>query len=97
MALGERGSGLLARLKTELELTPEEMEKISTALQAEFVAIKNAGPPGTGASQDEMREQARMRIAKVLRTVLEPREVQEIRGYGAAKAERTAPRHAMGV
>ncbi len=72
VALGERGSGLLARLKSELELTPEELEKISTALQAEFVAIKNAGPPGTGANQDEAREQARMRIAKVLRTVLSP-------------------------
>jgi HlyD family secretion protein len=72
VALGERGSGLIARLKTELELTPEELEKISTALQAEFVAIKNAGPPGTGANQDEAREQARMRIAKVLRTVLSP-------------------------
>ena len=72
VSLGERGSRMLERLKTELELTPEEMEKIKTALEAEFAAIKNAGPPGTGASQDDAREQARMRIAKVLRSVLSP-------------------------
>jgi HlyD family secretion protein len=72
VSLGERGSRLLERLKTELELTPEEIGKIKTALEAEFAAIKNAGPPGTGASQDDMREQARMRIAKVLRSVLSP-------------------------
>jgi HlyD family secretion protein len=72
VSLGERGSRMLGRLKTELELTPEEMGKISTALEAEFAAIKNAGPPGAGASQDDAREQARMRIAKVLRSVLSP-------------------------
>jgi multidrug efflux pump subunit AcrA (membrane-fusion protein) len=72
VSLGERGSRMLGRLKTELELTPEEMGKISTALEAEFAAIKNAGPPGAGASQDDAREQARMRIAKVLRSVLRP-------------------------
>ena len=72
VSLGERGSRMLGRLKTELELTPEETGKISTALEAEFAAIKNAGPPGAGASQDDAREQARMRIAKVLRSVLSP-------------------------
>lgn len=72
VSLGERGSRLLEHLKTELELTPDEIDKIKTALEAEFAAIKNAGPPGTGTNQDEMREQARMRIAKVLRSVLSP-------------------------
>ena len=68
----QRGSRLIERLRTELELTPEEVDKIKTALEAEFAAIKNAGPPGTGVSQDDMREQARMRIAKVLHSVLSP-------------------------
>ncbi len=72
VSLGERGSRLIERLRAELELTQEEVDKIKTALDAEFAAIKNAGPPGAGASQDEMREQARLRIAKVLRSVLTP-------------------------
>jgi len=69
---GDRGARLLERLKDQLELGEEEMGKIRTALEAEFAAIKNAGPPGAGAAQEDMREQARMRIAKVLRAVLTP-------------------------
>jgi hypothetical protein len=61
---------MLARLKDQLELSQEEIGKIKVALEAEFAAIKSAGPPGTGAAQDEMREQARMRVSKVLRALL---------------------------
>jgi HlyD family secretion protein len=67
MAADER---MLARLKDQLELSEVEVGKIKVALEAEFAAIKSAGPPGTGAPQDEMREQARLRVAKVLRAVL---------------------------
>lgn len=69
---GDRRARLLQRLREQLELTEEELGQIDAALDAEFAAIKNAGPPGAGAVQEDMREQARMRIAKVLRAVLTP-------------------------
>jgi multidrug efflux pump subunit AcrA (membrane-fusion protein) len=69
---GDRRARLLQRLREQLELTEDELEKINAGLDAEFAAIKNAGPPAAGASQDDMREQARTRIAKVLRAVLAP-------------------------
>jgi HlyD family secretion protein len=69
---GERGARLLQRLKEQLELGEEELREIRAALDAEFAAIKNAGPPAVGVAQEDMREQARMRIAKVLRAVLAP-------------------------
>ena len=70
---GDRATRLLERLKDQLELGEEELSKIRVALEAEFAAIKNAGPPGAGAAtQEDMREQARTRIAKVLRAVLTP-------------------------
>jgi HlyD family secretion protein len=67
MAGDDRSARMLARLKDQLELSQEEIGKIKVALEAEFAAVKSAGPPGT---QDEMREQARMRVSKVLRAVL---------------------------
>jgi HlyD family secretion protein len=70
MAADDRSARMLARLKDQLELSEVEVGKIKVALEAEFAAIKSAGPPGTGAPQDEMREQARLRVAKVLRAVL---------------------------
>jgi HlyD family secretion protein len=70
--LGDRGSRMLERLKTQLELSDDEMGKVRTALEAEFAAIKNAGPPGSAPASDDVREQARMRIAKVLRAMLSP-------------------------
>ena len=55
-----RGRGCLARLKDELELGEEEIGKISAALEAEFAAIRSAGPPGAAAiAQEDMREQVR--------------------------------------
>jgi HlyD family secretion protein len=69
---GDRGARLLERLKDQLELGEEEIGKIHTALEAEFAAIRNAGPPGTAPAQEDVREQVRMRIAKVLRTALTP-------------------------
>jgi len=69
---GERGARLLQRLKDELELSEDELGKIRAALEAEFAAIKNAGPPGAAPVTEDVREQVRMRIAKVLRAVLTP-------------------------
>ncbi|MBK5197917.1 MAG: hypothetical protein JJE37_06510, partial [Methyloceanibacter sp.] len=68
----DRGGRMLERLKTQLELSDDELGKIRTALDAEFAAIKNAGPPGSAPAADDAHEQARMRIAKVLRAVLSP-------------------------
>jgi len=39
---------------------------------AEFAAIKSAGPPGAAPVTEDVREQVRIRIAKVLRAVLTP-------------------------
>src|SRR4030042_304254 len=43
---GDRAARLLERLKDQLELGEEELGKIGAALEAEFAAIKNAGPDG---------------------------------------------------
>src|SRR4029079_18396013 len=59
---GERGARLLQKLKDELELSEDELGKIRVALEAEFAAIKNAGPPGTAPVTEDVREQVRMRI-----------------------------------
>lgn len=72
LAVGDRSARLLARLKEQLELGEEELGKIRAALEAEFATIRNASAPGTAAPQEDVREQARMRIAKVLRAVLTP-------------------------
>jgi HlyD family secretion protein len=72
VSLGERGGRLLGHLKAELELTPEEMTKIETQINTELAAFNSAAPPGTGPAPTELREQVRMRIAKVLKSVLSP-------------------------
>ncbi|HYJ57845.1 MAG TPA: efflux RND transporter periplasmic adaptor subunit [Methyloceanibacter sp.] len=72
LAGGDRGARLLQRLKEQLELSEEELDEIRAALEAEFAAIRNAGPPALGVAQEDMREQARLRIAKVLRAALAP-------------------------
>jgi HlyD family secretion protein len=74
---GERGARLLAKLKDELELGEEELGQIRAALQAEFAAIQNAGPPGSTAITEDVREQVRMRIARVLRSVLTPEQYKK--------------------
>jgi len=71
-AAGERTNRLLDRLKVDLELTPEEVDKVRSGVEAEFAALRSAGPPGAGPNQEDAREQARMRVSKVLRTVLAP-------------------------
>ena len=68
LASDDRSARMLARLKDQLELSEQDLSKIKVALEAEFAAIKSAGPPGAGASQQDMRDQ--MRVAKVLRAVL---------------------------
>ncbi len=68
----ERTARMLERLKADLGLTPDEVEKIKKGVEAEFAVLKAASSSGVGASQEDAREQARMRVAKVLRTVLAP-------------------------
>ena len=88
---GDRRARLLQRLREQLELTEEELGKINAGLDAEFAAIKNAGSPAASVSQEDMREQARMRIAKVLRAVLtaEKHEKYEERRYGPMPTARS--------
>src|SRR6478736_2444469 len=71
-AAGDRTNRLLDRLKVDLELTPEEVNKVRSGVEAEFAALRSADPPGAGPNQEDAREQARMRVAKVLRAVLTP-------------------------
>jgi HlyD family secretion protein len=80
---GHRTGRLLDRLKVDLELTPEEVDKVRAGVGAEFTTLKSAAPPGTEPSQDDAREQARMRIAKVLRVVLTPDQYKNTRSYSA--------------
>lgn len=84
-ASGDRSGHLLDKLKVDLDLTPEEVDKVRAGMQAEFAAIKSAGPPGMGPSQDEMREQARMRISNVLHTVLTPDQYQKFQSLQRAR------------
>ena len=70
--VGERGARLIEKLKTQLELTEDEMGKVKAALDAEFAAIQSAGPPGTAPMSADVREQVRMRIAKAPRAELSP-------------------------
>lgn len=69
---GDRTARLLDRLKNDLGLTQDEIDKVREGIEAEFTALRNASPPGAGPASDDAREQARMRIAKVLRAVLTP-------------------------
>jgi hypothetical protein len=83
---------MLARLKDQLELSEQDVNKIKVALEAEFAAIKSAGPPGAGGSQQDMRDQARMRVAKVLRAVLPS---EKYKKYEEMQRQRpTGPRRA---
>ena len=68
----ERTGRLLDRLKVDLALTPEEIDKVRSGVEAEFAALRSIGPQGVGGSQEDAREQARLRVAKVLRAVLTP-------------------------
>ena len=63
---------MLDRLKVDLALTPEEIDKVRSGVEAEFAALRSSGPQGVGGSQEDAREQARLRVAKVLRAVLPP-------------------------
>lgn len=87
----DRRARLLARLKDELELGQDELSKIDAGLEAEFAAIRNAaGAAGTATAQEDMREQARLRIAKVLRAVLTP---EKYKRYEELQRQRpTGPR-----
>src|SRR5262249_26411863 len=72
LGAGDRTSRLVDRLKVDLELSPEEVNKVRSGVEAEFAALRSASPSGAGPNQEDAREQARMRVAKVLRTVLTP-------------------------
>lgn len=66
----DRTARFLERLRRQLELTGEELSQVRAGIEAEFEAIRNAGTTTGAAAQQDMREQARLRIAKVLRAVL---------------------------
>jgi hypothetical protein len=68
---------MLERLKTDLSLTPEEIEKVKAGVEAEFAVLRGTGTAGLGASQEDAREQARARVSKVLRTVLSPEQYKK--------------------
>jgi HlyD family secretion protein len=92
LAVADRRGRLLARLKNELELGEEELRKIGAALEAELATLRNAGPPGTAPAQEDIREQVRMRVAKVLREVLAP---EKYKRYEELQRQRpTGPRRA---
>jgi HlyD family secretion protein len=89
---GDRSARLLDKLKTGLGLSESELDKVRAGLEVEFTAIKNAGPPGAAPSEGDAREQARMRIAKVLRAVLTAEQYQK---YQEMQKQRpTGPRKA---
>ena len=69
---GDRTGRLLDRLKVDLALTPEEIDKLRSGVEAEFAALRSVASLGVGGSQEDAREQARLRVAKVLRAVLTP-------------------------
>jgi HlyD family secretion protein len=87
----DRRARLLARLKDQLDLGQDELSKINAGLEAEFAAIRSsAAAAGTATAQEDMREQARMRIAKVLREVLTP---EKYKRYEELQRQRpTGPR-----
>ena len=90
LATGDRRARLLTRLKDQLELAEEELAKIDAGLEAEFAAIRSASAAGTATAQEDMREQARLRIAKVLRSVLSP---EKYKRYEEIQRQRpTGPR-----
>ncbi len=68
----DRTARMLERLKAELDLDPAEVDKVRAGVEAEFAVLRAGGTPGLGASQEDAREQARMRVGKVLRAVLSP-------------------------
>jgi HlyD family secretion protein len=68
----DRTGRLLDRLKVDLALTPEEIDKVRSGFEAEFTALRGAAASSPGGSQEDAREQARLRVSKVLRAVLTP-------------------------
>jgi HlyD family secretion protein len=86
----ERTGRLLDRLKVDLALTPEEIDKVRSGVEAEFAALRSSGPQGVGGSQEDAREQARLRVAKVLRAVLTPERYKKYEELQRARP--TSPR-----
>jgi HlyD family secretion protein len=82
----DRRARLLARLKDQLELAEEELDRINAGLEVEFAEIRSAAA-GTAAAEEDMREQARLRIAKVLRAVLSP---EKYKRYEETQRQRPA-------
>jgi HlyD family secretion protein len=91
-ASADRSARLLDKLKAGLGLSEADLDKVRAGLETEFTTIRNAGPPGAAPSEGDAREQARMRIAKVLRAVLAPEQYQK---YQEMQKQRpTGPRKA---
>lgn len=89
----DRRARFLARIKEQLELGEDELRKINDGLEAEFAAIRNAASAaGTATAQEDMRQQAQLRIAKVLRSVLT---TEKYKRYEELQRQRsTGPRRA---
>jgi HlyD family secretion protein len=87
-AIGPRGTPggqMLTRLAAELELTPEQVDRVRTAIEAEFANGRAAGMPGSALFPDHEREQRRIRIGQALRTALTP---EQYRRYEERQRQR---------
>ena len=96
VASDDRSARMLARLKDQLELSEQDLSKIKVALEAEFAAIKSAGPPGAGASQQDMRDQAHIGSPKCCAPSSRPTNIRNTRrcsgrGRQALGAPRCGP------
>jgi HlyD family secretion protein len=72
-----RTARMLERLRSDLGLKPEEIAKVRQGVEAEFAVLRRSMQPGSMASQEDAREQARLRVAKVLRSVLSPEQYRK--------------------
>jgi HlyD family secretion protein len=77
----DRRARLLQRLKEELGLGEEELGQINARLEAEFASFDSASLAASGVSQEDIREQARTRIAKVLRAALSAEKYKQYEEY----------------
>ena len=74
----QRTVRMLERLRQELDLKPEEVAKVREGVEAEFALLRKNAQAGSGtATQEDVREQARLRVSKVLRTVLNPEQYRK--------------------
>ena len=91
--VGERGGAAAGEAKTELELGAGRDGQGQAALEAEFAAIQNAGPPGTAPMSGRCARAGAHAHRQGAARRAHARAIQEIRGDGAATTERPAPGH----